>query len=159
MKVVVPGKDEKVLRVEDRTAKERTDRTTGRKISIQKRIDVWTPRGTVPSEGVFRNVHIETAACPSDSERGGEGESSHDASGGDGVFFQASKGSLDFHSCPFADINGDGRIDIVDLVLVGRVFGESNLLDSDINRADVNRDAVVDILDLVLIAQRFGERC
>ena len=53
------------------------------------------------------------------------------------------------------DVNGDGVVDLFDLVLVGQHFGERPPSES---RADVNRDGTVDILDLVLIARHFGER-
>ncbi len=45
-------------------------------------------------------------------------------------------------------------VDISDLVLVGRHFGESPPKDP---RADVNEDGYVDILDLVLVVQHFGK--
>jgi len=51
------------------------------------------------------------------------------------------------------DINDDGIVDILDLVLVGREFGNETS-DSD---ADVNKDGVVDISDLVLVARHFGK--
>jgi hypothetical protein len=52
------------------------------------------------------------------------------------------------------DLNGDGTIDISDIVTVARDFGKAEAgLDSD-----VNKDGVVNIVDLVLIARRFGER-
>ena len=48
------------------------------------------------------------------------------------------------------DINGDGKVNILDLVLVASKFGESGT-------ADVNGDGTVDILDLVLVAKAFGD--
>ncbi|MCH8296405.1 hypothetical protein IH992_35445, partial [Candidatus Poribacteria bacterium] len=53
------------------------------------------------------------------------------------------------------DINQDGVTDILDLVAVGRQFGQPVLTAL---RADVNGDGVVDILDLVLVSRHFGER-
>ena len=52
-----------------------------------------------------------------------------------------------------ADVNGDGSVNIFDLVAVGAQFGAKgqNLT------TDVNRDGVVDVRDLVLVAGRFGE--
>ncbi len=50
------------------------------------------------------------------------------------------------------DINGDGVVDIRDLVLVAGAFGETGD-----HAADVNGDDVVDIRDLVLVASAFGE--
>ncbi len=49
------------------------------------------------------------------------------------------------------DVNGDGRVDIVDLALVAARLGTRGQ-----NSADVNADRVVNILDLVLVARRFG---
>ena len=49
------------------------------------------------------------------------------------------------------DVNGDGGVNIQDLVLVAGEFGQSGE-----NRADVNGDGVVNILDLVLVASAFG---
>ena len=51
-----------------------------------------------------------------------------------------------------ADVNGDGSVNILDLVSVASAFGsvETHLA------ADVNRDEVVNILDLVFVAGMFG---
>ena len=49
------------------------------------------------------------------------------------------------------DVNGDGGVNIQDLVLVAGQFGQSGE-----NRADVNGDGVVNIQDLVLVASAFG---
>ncbi len=56
---------------------------------------------------------------------------------------------------PSWDVNQDGMVDIMDLVSIGRHFGEMPLLEP---RADVNQDGMVDILDLVTIGRHFGER-
>ena len=50
------------------------------------------------------------------------------------------------------DVNGDGIVNIQDLVLVAGQFGETGK-----NSADVNGDGVVNIQDLVLVAGAFGE--
>ena len=57
---------------------------------------------------------------------------------------------------PRADINGDHRVNIIDLFWVARVFGAtegSELYDS---LADINSDGVVNILDIIIVAQSFG---
>lgn len=50
------------------------------------------------------------------------------------------------------DVNGDNVVDISDLILVGKHFGESTS-----TVGDVNGDGAVDILDLVIIISHFGE--
>ena len=54
------------------------------------------------------------------------------------------------------DVNGDGQVDISDLVLVGRYFGE--IIQEPIwPNPDINGDGVVDVSDLVLVGLHFGE--
>ena len=52
------------------------------------------------------------------------------------------------------DINGDGVVDIQDLILVSNSFGEEP---SAYLKADVNKDGGIDIIDLLLVAAHFGE--
>ena len=49
------------------------------------------------------------------------------------------------------DVNGDGEVNILDLVAVASKFGQK-----DAGNADVNGDGAVDIRDLVLVAGAFG---
>ena len=49
------------------------------------------------------------------------------------------------------DINGDGFINIQDLVMIAAQFGQTGE-----NRADVNEDGVVNVQDLVLVAAAFN---
>jgi hypothetical protein len=51
------------------------------------------------------------------------------------------------------DMDGDGAVDIRDLVSVALVFGEQGAGRLE----DVNRDGAVDIVDLVIVASHFGE--
>ena len=53
------------------------------------------------------------------------------------------------------DVNQDGTINILDLVLVGRNLGQKPPSNP---RADVNQDGQVNVLDLVLVAERLGEK-
>ena len=55
------------------------------------------------------------------------------------------------------DVNHDQRIDIYDLVLVGKHFGERIISEPEDN-PDVNGDGIVNIFDLVLIGSHFGEQ-
>ena len=48
------------------------------------------------------------------------------------------------------DLNGDGLVNILDLVLVGQNFGQAH------PQADVNDDGVVNIFDLITVAQQLG---
>ena len=50
------------------------------------------------------------------------------------------------------DVNGDGDVNILDLVFVASKFGQTGQ-----NEADVNGDGQVNILDLVRIASAFGK--
>lgn len=63
---------------------------------------------------------------------------SEDSNGGESTF-------------PKWDVNQDGTVNILDLVLVGQNLGSQN------PQADVNEDGTVNVLDLVLVANHFGE--
>ena len=54
---------------------------------------------------------------------------------------------LKAETSPTADVNGDGTVNILDLVIVANAFGET--------APDVNGDGVVNILDLVVVANAF----
>ena len=51
------------------------------------------------------------------------------------------------------DVNGDGTVNIQDLVLVASEFGQSG----ESLKGDVNGDGTVNVLDLVLVSSHFGE--
>ena len=53
-----------------------------------------------------------------------------------------------------ADVNSDGIVDVIDLVLVGNNFGKSGFGIA----GDINDDGTVNIFDLVLVGTQFGER-
>ena len=53
------------------------------------------------------------------------------------------------------DVNGDGEINILDLVRVASAFGQP--ISDDTAAADVNGDGEINILDLVRVANNFGK--
>ena len=55
---------------------------------------------------------------------------------------------------PTWDVNADGQISVLDLILVAQHLGSAAPANA---KVDVNRDGVVSILDLILIAQHMGE--
>ena len=57
-------------------------------------------------------------------------------------------------SQPLWDVNADGQVSILDLILVAQHMGAAA---SATSKVDVNRDGVVSILDLILVAQHMGE--
>ena len=56
---------------------------------------------------------------------------------------------------PYGDVNQDGTVNILDLVLVGQNLGQKPASNP---RADINNDGQVNILDLVLVAEHLGEK-
>ena len=54
---------------------------------------------------------------------------------------------------PTGDVNRDGDVDILDLILVAQQLGKSVPPNSPV---DINRDGVVNIFDLTLVAQGIG---
>ena len=57
-------------------------------------------------------------------------------------------------SKPKWDVNADGQVSVLDLILVARHFGENASANSKI---DVNNDGIISILDLIAVAQHMGE--
>jgi len=54
------------------------------------------------------------------------------------------------------DVNGDGTVDIFDLVAVAAAYGSEPGDSNWDSRADVNGDGIVDIFDLVIISMHYG---
>ena len=52
------------------------------------------------------------------------------------------------------DVNRDGKVSILDMILIARHLGETAPANSAI---DVNGDGVVNVLDLIVVSQHFGE--
>jgi hypothetical protein len=59
----------------------------------------------------------------------------------------------------FADINGDGKIDIKDVVLLTKAFGTYPGLPRWNPDADLNNDGKISIIDLVHVMKNFGKTC
>jgi len=73
-------------------------------------------------------------------------------SNGDGKIDETINSGASFteYNC---DVNSDGVVNILDLVIVAKFFGKyvNNA------KADVNKDGIVDVLDLNIVGQHFGE--
>jgi hypothetical protein len=54
------------------------------------------------------------------------------------------------------DLNGDGKVDIQDLVTWALAFGSTSTSPNWNPKADINHDGKVNILDGVMIAKMFG---
>ena len=57
------------------------------------------------------------------------------------------KSEAEVETPPTVDVNGDGIVNILDLVVVANAFGETD--------PDINGDGTVNILDLVIVANAF----
>ena len=57
------------------------------------------------------------------------------------------------------DINGDGKVNILDCIIAADAFGTSEGHPRWNPWADLNRDGTVNILDMIILAGRFGKSC
>ncbi|MXV74048.1 hypothetical protein F4Z99_07200 [Candidatus Poribacteria bacterium] len=55
---------------------------------------------------------------------------------------------------PAWDVNQDGQVNVLDLILVAQYLGEDAASNPQV---DVNGDGIINILDLIIVAQYFGE--
>ena len=62
--------------------------------------------------------------------------------------------TITVESQPTWDVNADGQVSVLDLILVAQRLGETASANSEV---DVNDDGVISILDLILVAQYLGE--
>ena len=91
--------------------------------------------------GKAQTVTLPTSATPV-SNRGNNGASlTHQLPDLDGEIYLTTRG--------LADVNGDGQVNVLDLVQIANALGKS--------APDPNGDGVVNILDLVFVAQHFSE--
>ena len=91
--------------------------------------------------GKAQTITLPASATPV-SDRGGNSAShTHLLPDLDGEIYLTSKS--------FADVNGDGKVNILDVIQVANGFGKS--------APDPNGDGSVNILDLVFVAQHFSQ--
>ena len=91
--------------------------------------------------GTAQTITLPTSATPV-SDRGGNSAShTHLLPDLDGEIYLTTKS--------FTDVNGDGSVNILDLIQVANGFGKS--------APDPNGDGMVNILDLVFVAQQFSK--
>lgn len=72
---------------------------------------------------------------------------------------EAFSNSLEHIQIPISlawDINSDGTVDLVDLLLVSKSIGKDT---HEYPKVDVNKDGVVNIIDLLYVASHLGETC
>jgi len=55
------------------------------------------------------------------------------------------------------DVDGSGRVDIIDLLRVVNAFGKTTGQPGYDSRADIDRSGIVNILDLITVVNRFGQ--
>lgn len=61
--------------------------------------------------------------------------------------------------CEKADVNQDGRVNIIDLQLVASLFNVPRSDARYVERRDINLDGVINIIDLQRVAMQFGNTC
>ena len=91
--------------------------------------------------GKAQIVTLPASATPVSDRRNNGASLTHQLPDLDGEIYLTTRG--------LADVNGDGRVNILDLVQIANALGKS--------APDPNGDGVVNILDLVFVAQHFSE--
>jgi hypothetical protein len=61
-----------------------------------------------------------------------------------------------FSNAMSGDLNGDGRVDLYDALLLAKSFGSHRDLQSWNEDADINGDGFIDIYDVLLLCRSFG---
>lgn len=57
-------------------------------------------------------------------------------------------------ACAEEDVNCDGRVDVLDLIVIGQHFYETG--EPGWIKADLNRDGIINVLDVIPVGQRFA---
>lgn len=69
---------------------------------------------------------------------------------------KVSSASVEVADVPPWDVNHDGRVDVLDLVIVAQYYGEYISQPGDVN-PDVNGDGKVDVKDLIVVGNHYGD--
>jgi thermitase len=122
-------------------------------------INVWD--NGYPSGGNYWSDHNppDIYGGPHQNETGGDGigDTPYIIDGSNLDNYPLVRPYVCMHYVPTIDVNEDGMIDIVDIVIVALAFG-SKPGDPNWNPyVDLNQDGIVDIVDLVMVALHFGE--
>ena len=91
--------------------------------------------------GQAQTISLPESATPVSDRGSNDASTTHLLPDLDGEIYLTTKS--------FADVNGDGRVNILDLVQVANSLGKST--------PDPNGDGVVNILDIVFVAQQFSQ--
>jgi uncharacterized repeat protein (TIGR01451 family) len=113
---------------------------------------ITTPGATVSSPGVFATIRMTAKSV--------EGTSSLDLSNvivgdinGAPVSIMVNDGTVTITTC-VGDVNGDGTVDVLDMIRVGQHWEETGT--PGWIPEDANRDGAINVLDMIMIGQHWG---
>jgi len=118
---------------------------------------ITTPGASVARPGIFARVTFNAGGAAGTSALHLSNIEVGDPQG-QLVCIVVEDGSVTVQPWPDWDVNGDGCINVLDIIVVGQHFGETSPVAHWI-REDVNRDGRISVLDIILIGQHFGEGC
>ena len=117
--------------------------------------------GSVTGGGTYDcGTDAAIAATPSDGYRFANwtGDAADPNSPSTAVHVDADKAvTANFAQCLDWDVNCDGCVDVLDVVVIGQHMDETG--EPGWIRADANRDGLISVLDIVIVGQHFGEGC